>query len=328
MSRTLLTLGLVFFLPAALPASPDKKEPRKASPFAPSLPQLSDKEEEAIDRIVDRFVLFDTGRLRGAEGRKALREFQALGPEAIFGLIRGLNRAAQIDASCPALTIGKKIASILRGTRDPELLEYARENIGAGVTRTRHGAVLRDLRVVCTLRKAYLARSNLTPRPRKPSPKSLHSLSVPELRTALTTAHGPRLRQILAELVVRDGDEVISALHSAAATKDREVGPLGQSALVRHLSRLSSEKVKDRLKDERVVVRVAAAKTAGLKRYPLGAELTDRLGDTSPEVRRAAHQALVKLARGADYGPKPDASEGERAEAVKKWRAWCDRQGK
>src|SRR5262245_34426951 len=106
--RTLLLLALLVLFPSAVWA--DKKESRKPNPFAPSLRQLTDEEEEEIDRIIDRFIKYDTGRLPGAEGKKALAAFQKLGPDAIPGLIRGLNKAAQIDASCPALTIGKKLA--------------------------------------------------------------------------------------------------------------------------------------------------------------------------------------------------------------------------
>jgi hypothetical protein len=328
---------LFLFLAPALSA--ETKQQRKSSPFAPSLPQLTDKEEEAIDRTVDRFILFDTGRLQGEDGKKAVRDFQKLGPEAIFGLIRGINRAAQLDASCPTLTIGKKIAPILRSTKDLELLEYARENIGAGVTRTRHGGALRDLRVVCMLRKRVVVMT--TPKTRdqplfsgRRSQSSLQSLStlrsmpVSELSRAVFKAHGPRLRQLMSELVLRDGDDVVRALASAAATRDREVGPLGRSALVRHLSRQSRKEIKEKLKDDRVAVRAAAAQVVGKKRYPLGAELIDLLSDPAPDVRKAAHQALIKMARGKDYGPKGDRSDAERAEATKKWRAWWDRQDK
>src|SRR5262249_33000208 len=111
MCRTLLTLIVVGLLPTVLPAA--KKTERKPHPLAPSLPELTDAEEEKIDRIIDRFILADTGRLRGDDKKKAISDFQDLGPEAIFCLIRGLNKAAKIDATCPALTIGRKVGSIL-----------------------------------------------------------------------------------------------------------------------------------------------------------------------------------------------------------------------
>jgi hypothetical protein len=326
MSRIFLTLTLCLGLPSALPA--DTRETRKPNPFAPSLPQLTDEEEDAIDRVIDRFILYDTGRLRGAEGKKALADFQKLGIDAIFGLIRGLNRAAKIEASCPALTIAKKIASLLRTTRDRELLEFARENIGAGVTRSRHMGLLRELRVVCMLRKRALpATATVTRAPRTtPKVKPPRSMSVDELASAARTERGPRRKQLLTELATRQGEEVINALSSAAATPDAEIGPLGRRLLASHLARQEEAVIRKRLKDERDEVRAAAAKAVGSKGLRLGEELIGLLGDSSSEVRQAARQSLVKLSKGTDYGPKADASETERSESVRKWRAWWARQ--
>lgn len=325
MAKTLLSLALFCWVSAAFPAA--KQETRKPHPFAPSLPQLTDEEEDEIDRIIDRFILFDTGRLRGAEGKKALADFQDLGPEAIFGLIRGLNKAAKIEASCPALTIGKKIASLLRATRDRDLLEFARENIGAGVTRSRHGGLLRELRVVCMLRKRALPLSVSPTRVTVKKVKTLRSMSVAELASAVTTERGLRLKQVLSELATRQGDEVVNGLHSAAATRDSDVGPLGRTLLARYLARQTSLVLKKNLKDEREEVRAAAARAVGARKLRLGDELIGLLGDDSPEVRTAAHQSLVKLSKGTDYGPRQDASEEERSEAVKKWQAWWAKQG-
>src|SRR5205085_5707284 len=118
--------------PASLSTDKPEATPRKPSPFAPSLPELTEEEEAKFDAIVDRFIQYDTGRLRGPDAKKALEDFQRLGPEATFALIRGLNRAAAIDHSCPALTIGRKLSGILKTTKDTELLQFARENVGAG----------------------------------------------------------------------------------------------------------------------------------------------------------------------------------------------------
>jgi hypothetical protein len=293
MTKTLLTLTLVLLFPVVLLAD-KKKEARKPHPLAPSLPQLTDEEEEAIERIIDRFILFDTGRLRGADGKQALKDFQALGPEAIFVLIRGLNKAAKIDASCPALTIGRKVAGILRASSDLQLLEFARENIGAGVDRTRHAGILRDLRVACMVRKRVVAFNNPASGGKKVI-KPVRSMSVSELAAAVSRERGPRLKVLLGELAQRKGDEV-------------------------------SKVIKKKLKDERVAVRAAAAQVAGMERHHLGGELIGLLSDQSAEVRKAAHQSLVKLNGGTDLGPKPDASSLEREQAVKKWRDWWDKQ--
>src|SRR5438132_2406296 len=149
--KSTLVLMTLALSPLCLSAQTGKS--REVNPLAPSLPLLSDKEEEKIDGTLDRFIQYDMGLLRGEEGKKALTEFKELGPEAIPGLIRGLNRAAKIESSCPAVTIAKKLATMLRSSNDPLLLDFARENVGAGITQSRHMAVIKDLKVLCIMRK-------------------------------------------------------------------------------------------------------------------------------------------------------------------------------
>src|SRR5262245_53090423 len=83
--------------------------PRKPHPLVPSLPLLPREEEDRLDDIVNRFILFDIGQLPGPEGQKAQAEFQKLGPEAFFALVRGFNRALAVEGSCPAVTIARKL---------------------------------------------------------------------------------------------------------------------------------------------------------------------------------------------------------------------------
>jgi hypothetical protein len=144
--------------PSSVSTAQPETTPRKRNPFAPSLPELTEEEEAKLDGIIDRFIQYDSGQLRGPDARMARDEFQKLGPEATFALIRGLNKAAAIDHSCPAVTIGRKLSTILRSSKDRELLQYARENIGAGVERSKHQAVINDLKLNCALRQGALDR--------------------------------------------------------------------------------------------------------------------------------------------------------------------------
>jgi hypothetical protein len=321
MSKTLLPVALALLVNSALPAT-EKKE-RQPNPIAPSLNQLTDKEEKAIDRIINRFILVDTGKLRGEEGKKAVRDFQGLGPDAIPALIRGLNRAAKIDASCPALTIGRKLATLLRRSNDVELLEFARENIGAGVTRTKHGGVLRDLRTVCILRKRIAATNTALAGKRG---KPVRTMKVAELSGEVKRARGVRLKLLLSELSRRRGEEATTALASAAASRDGLVSRLGRLYLTSRLTRLSSTAIKQKLKDKDAEIRTSAALVVGARKYPLAEELIGLLNDKSALVRKAAHKSLVKLARGKDFGPEQDASESERRLATEKWRMYWARQ--
>ena len=281
MKSTLVLLGLIL-TPAFLPAQTVK--PREVNPLAPSLPLLSDKEEEKIDNTIDRFIQYDMGQLRGEEGKKALQEFRQLGPEAIPGMIRGLNRAAKIESSCPAVTIAKKLAVMLRASNDPDLLDFARENVGAGITQSRHMAVIKDLRLLCILRKRSVGNNPVI------------------VRTP------PRQDQEPITLAVPDAPPVDS--------------PKRDTKSERTLRSLSTEALKDKLKDTDAAVRATAARIVGSKRLPLGAELIDLLSDDAGEVRQAAHQSLVRLNHGTDLGPATDADEAERTAAIKKWRDW------
>jgi len=152
----MFTIALTMMTLLADPTPKGTATPRKPHPLAPSLPELTDQEEAEFDRIVDRFIKADTGKLGGADGRSAMDAFKELGPEATFALIRGFNRSAHIDHSCPALSISRKLTSFLKSTGDIELLQYAKENVGAGVTKTRHGDVIRDVKMGCTQRITQL----------------------------------------------------------------------------------------------------------------------------------------------------------------------------
>ena len=138
------------------PSTSPSETPRKPHPLAPSLPQLTEEEEDRIDQVIEQFILADTGRLRGPEAKKAMADFRALGPEATFSLIRGMNKAAAIDHSCPAVTIARKLSTFLRSSDDPQLLIYARESIGLGVTRSKHMGVLKDLKIASASRLSAL----------------------------------------------------------------------------------------------------------------------------------------------------------------------------
>src|SRR5438105_4638451 len=124
--NTLLCIS-AFFL-----AVPEFKDFER-HPLPPSLPLLTKQENEKIDAIIERFIKYDIGKLQGAAGKKALDEFNGLSPEATFNLIDGLNRTANLESSCPAVLIARKLGKILSQSDDAALLTYAKENIGVGV---------------------------------------------------------------------------------------------------------------------------------------------------------------------------------------------------
>ncbi len=93
-----------------------------------------DPQQQSLDQIVDDFIAYDIGQLRGSAGQVARNRFAELGPESIPALVRGLNKAAGINASCPVGVIAGKLMSTLRAATDPSMRDFAIQNIGVGVS--------------------------------------------------------------------------------------------------------------------------------------------------------------------------------------------------
>jgi HEAT repeat len=330
-----LTSILALFA-AGIQEPKDSPPSRKPNPFAPSLPELTDADEAKLDRIINRFIDADSGQLPAADTREAVNDFKGLKPEAIPALIRGLNRAAKLDYSCPAVTIAAKLARLLRATRDPLLLEYARENIGAGITQSRHMAVIRDLRLLCLFRKRTLAERGeasfepfVEPAPPviiRPGQNDLQKQPTQQLVYAASQETGRRLRGVLKELARRDDGMALDGLASAAAITEQEYQDYARKLLREKLARLDVKELKRKLRDTLPEIRAAAALTAAEKKVRVEPQLVDMLHDHFPNVREAAHDALVHLAGGKDFGPKPNSSADDRQKAEAQWREWCKNQ--
>ncbi len=303
----------------------EKENPlREPHPLAPSLPTLTAEERARYEKIVNNFILYDIGQLKGAAGQKALEEFNTLGPEATFVLIEGLNRAAEMKSSCPAVIIGRKLARILNSTTDRQLLLFARENIGAGVVAKRHMGTIKDLKLACILRTSYLKRNGIADT--RYGEKSPQKMSVAELIAATHGEKGTRLEQFLMELERRAAPKVIAALGAHMRHKDKQIQTLSQNLLLKHLYRQPVNTLKETLKDDLPEVRAVGAYLIGYKSLPWGSELIQLLNDQSPMVRQSARGSLVRLSRGLDFGPRPNSSDTERQFAIRNWSQWWKQQ--
>ncbi|MEZ6115683.1 MAG: hypothetical protein R3C28_03800 [Pirellulaceae bacterium] len=136
--------------PASAPRFMDMTVPSRSKPYAALLrpsrsssvtsgafvvtnKMITPQAEGEMDAVVDNFILYDIGKLRGAEGQRARTEFMKLGPEAVPALVRGLNKSASIHASCPVGVIAGKLMSVLQQGNQGSSVRYAREHIGEGV---------------------------------------------------------------------------------------------------------------------------------------------------------------------------------------------------
>ena len=294
-------------------------DPPKVSPVAPSLPALTKEEETRIETVVDRLILADTGRLRGDDARKAIKDFDKLGPESIPALIRGLTRSAKLEHSCPVVLITKKLIRLLDASTDPVLLEYARDEIGAGIKGSAHARILQDLRFRVSLRKNAVARM----KPITPVTKPAADLSTPDLAKAVSTTRGISLRGILKELAKRDGKEALDGLTTAAGSSNSNTRFVGREMLDIHLGRMPASSLSEVLKDNRVEARLGAVRVAGTQ-DKMAPALIERITDESAAVRAEARASLKKLSKTEDFGPEADASPAQRREAKEKWQKWWD----
>jgi hypothetical protein len=191
-------------------------------------------EREALyDGVVQRYILYDLGRLRGLPGRKAALDFEALGPDAIPALVRGLNQSATLDASCPVMAISARLSALLADCNDLELIAKVRDSVGKGVGFTPYAAYLDAIKQSCA------ARLKKSQRGVKPN--------VPKLVAALK-AKDPAARREAANALGLAGADAKAAVPAlVGALKDPDPQVRGTAA--RALSAVGPPAVHAQLKD-------------------------------------------------------------------------------
>jgi HEAT repeat protein len=262
--------------------------PGEAAPK--EVPRATPEREALYDAVVQRFILFDVGRLPGLPGRKAALDFEALGPDAIPALVRGLNHSATLDASCPVVSISDKLGRLLASCSDVELLTEVRDSIGKGVGPTLHHAYLTALKQSSAER---LKKSKALLKPRVPQlVAALKSKDPATRRKAANTLGlaGAEAKAAVPALVeaLKDSD---SQARGYAASALAAVGPRAVPALLK-----AAEASPDRQ------VRGLAYQALGDSRPADDATpraLVAALGDPDREVRGAAQLGLIRLGRPA-----------------------------
>jgi hypothetical protein len=324
-------LNVPILLTALLLGVGDPYADRPRHPLAPSLPVLTKEENAKIEAVVDRFIQLEIGKLPKSQEKQAKDDLYRLGPEAVFALVDGFNRAAQIESSCAVVTIGKKIESIVNSSTDPDLVNFVRENLGAGVDTGKRPLnvvnTIRNVQTACLLRKGELSRKGLAAGSGPALPKGLGSMSLAELDKAAARERGDALKKVLIEIEKRPGFQVAGVLGKATAGPDPEGRKLAKVLLDKHAEKEPPAQLKALLKHENASVRAAAARAVGAKGLRYGDELIALLQDDDEAVHQAARHALVQLAATkVDFGPEPGSSFGDRATAAQKWRQWWQAQ--
>jgi uncharacterized protein (TIGR03067 family) len=100
-----------------------------------------------------------------------------------------------------------------------------------------------------------------------------------------------------------------------------------RDALAERVARMTASTLEDKLQDDNLEIRRAAALACAMKdEKRLIPNVIRLLEDSEPPVIRAAHVALKELT-GQDFGPTGDASRAESGKAVAAWKSWWTKQG-
>jgi HEAT repeat protein len=252
-------------------------------------------------------------------------------------LVRGLNVTAefQLGYTEPFARLSMKFASLVKGAKDLQPLSYAFTQLGAGVPR---GALLAPalendrapfftnvafLDLMITIKQQDLAAKVNGQKSKMEWYVYLRSMTHFSLNGGCQTRFGvfPSGRGQVGPEVATQGQLELQAL---IALKLRTESSLEE--LARTFWTYSDTALVDKLEDKDPKFRWLAATIVGRKRIHAEKELIDLLADPSPEVREVAHQALVRLARGSDFGPLPGPTNTKIQSAIKGWSGWLKRQ--
>jgi hypothetical protein len=150
--------------------------------------------------------------------------------------------------------------------------------------------------------------------------------NVGKLSAELVDAPASKWGQVLAKLRDAKGPEYTQALAHAIAQLDGEQKKKARQALSERLSNLKASILPTYMEDDDPELRRAAALACAMKEDMAHVgNLIELLKDRERTVERAAYAALKELTK-KDFGPAADASDQEKAAAIKAWRDWWKKQ--
>jgi hypothetical protein len=166
-----------------------------------------------------------------------------------------------------------------------------------------------------------------------------------KVSSQLTQANNPQTHQYALNNIGRGVDPRAAHAAQLAGLRDRlaaEAGVRGRNGefahnpgnseraqLVQQLARSHTTSLRRALQSDDPDERWAAARVTAARGIYMVEELIPHLYDKDESVRLEVHHALVRLARGSDFGPSVGASEEDIAESVDLWsRWWTQSQGR
>jgi HEAT repeat protein len=160
--------------------------------------------------------------------------------------------------------------------------------------------------------------------PQTPPPDQglMYEQQIAKLRDQLLKAAPIDQASLVDRLRDAKGSANTEALAEAIPQLLGEVKSKASEALTQRLARMTAETLRDKLKDENLEVRRAAALACAMKEdRSLIPDLINLLEDRESRVERAAYASLRALTD-EDFGPTPNASEERRVRSIERWREW------
>lgn len=175
-----------------------------------------------------------------------------------------------------------------------------------------------------------LKASGIRKQSKPPAEAKPHATTSPEVRklaSQLVEAPPNKQEELLKKLKDAKGTDNTLALAEAIRQLKGPTKTNAREALAERLSNMKASTLLAYMQDEDPELRRAAALAAAMKEdSTFVGKLIDLLNDPEKTVARAAHAALKDLTK-QDFGPAADASEGQKADAIKAWKAWWKKQG-
>jgi hypothetical protein len=172
-------------------------------------------------------------------------------------------------------------------------------------------------------RESGVAKKESTPAQSPPLDRELmYEQQIAKLRDQLLKAAPIDQPSLVDRLRDAKGSANTEALAEAIPQLVGDVKSKASEALTQRLARMTAETLRDKLKDENLEVRRAAALACAMKEdRSLIPDLISLLEDRESRVERAAYASLRALTD-EDFGPTPNASEERRLRSIERWREW------
>jgi hypothetical protein len=146
--------------------------------------------------------------------------------------------------------------------------------------------------------------------------------AIARLSAELVRASGDEQERVLDKLRAGKGVIYTEALAGSIPLLKGTIRDKARAALAQRLTRMTAATLRDKLKDDNLEIRRAAALACAAKKSKAHIpDLIEALGDVELPVALAALQALKDLT-GQDFGPAADATRAERKTAIARWQAW------